>query len=136
MTLEQKIQLVDDLGKHLRSLLDQDEDQNLEMILSVATDYVKELQRKQLAKKAKKVVYFEVRLASALAGVLLRDLLDEKSEQMAGWSHGCPPANMLQAIANMLSEAVLEFQDSLAEMQQCLPGLSVEAEAALSLLYS
>lgn len=132
--IDNKIQSVDYLGQCLRAMLDEDdEDETIAMLLSVASDHIDELNRRKSGILADAAYFHKIRLASALTGALLEDMLNKKLPAMKDWFHG-KQDNFAQAIATMLSEALLDFGWAILDLRTYLPPPSKELEAVLALM--
>jgi hypothetical protein len=99
---------------------DEDENEGAGILKSILTCYLDDLRRKQDGQDGDDNHFLRIKLSSALAASLFEDHWAEHSGALGNWYYGKSPASLEELVANLLSESILNFAESILEMRQYL----------------
>lgn len=113
--IDEKIEVAERFEAYLRELFEQDaDDEDLYCLMSVARDYRDDLVRIRDRKKLDEQDYYGVRNSNMLAAILLMELHEGHSQELAHWFYGIDEADhFLYLVANLLTDALQVFALSL-----------------------
>jgi hypothetical protein len=121
MTMTSRMQAVEAFCEYLDVLCptpeDDDEDEGVGILKSILDCYLYDLQRKDSDRNGDDNDFLRIKLSSALAASLFSDHMAEHSSELTHWYHGKNPANLEELVANLLSESILNFAESILEMR-------------------
>jgi hypothetical protein len=99
---------------------DEDETEGAGILKSILDCYLIDLQRKDNGLDGDDSYFLRIKLSSAMAASLFEDHRAEHSSALANWYHGKSPASLEELVANLLSESILNFAESILEMRRYL----------------
>ena len=124
MTMASRVQTIEAFRDYLDVLCptpeDDDEDEGVGILKSILDCYLYDLRRKNDGDDGDDNDFLRIKLSSALAASLFEDHWAEHSSALGNWYHGKSPANLEELVANLLSESILNFAESIVEMRQYL----------------
>ena len=127
MTMTSRVQAIEAFRDYLDVLCptpeDDDEDEGVGILKSILDCYLDDLRRKHEEcdwQDGDDNHFLRIKLSSALAGSLFSDHMAEHASALGNWYHGKNPANLEELVANLLSESILNFAESILEMRQYL----------------
>jgi hypothetical protein len=124
MTTASRVQAVEAFRDYLNVICptpeDDDEDEGIGILKSILDCYLDDLRRKDNGQDGDDNYFLRIKLSSALAASLFSDHMTEHSSALANWYHGKSPASLEELVANLLSESILNFAESILEMRQYL----------------
>ncbi len=134
--LEDKLKTAQDTAQWLRSIDDYQNDEDAVCLLRVIDALIQDINRVSAKKKLTEVQYYAIRANLALASVLLDQHLSDYGESLATWDYTQTPQTIVELVAVVLNDAVLQFTGALelGRRKDYEPVSDRAINAALSLL--